>query len=158
MAMSEPDAADAGTILGFDHVSFTIPDIEAAVRFWTGAMGFRAASVSPRSGAWQSDVTGVADAWLLVAHLYGHGQHVELIQYLDGRTAAPPASPGADGTAHLCFTVARIDAAWQRLLAAGATPQGRIADVDSGPGAGCRAGYLRDPSGIIIELVEHLPA
>jgi catechol 2,3-dioxygenase-like lactoylglutathione lyase family enzyme len=151
--MSETVGAEG--IVGFDHLSFTVPDIEGAVRFWTAALGFRAASLSPRSGAWQSDVTGVPGAQLLVAHLHGHGQHVEFIQYLAGGTAAGPSDPGRIGTAHVCFVVSGIEAVWQRLLAAGATPQGRIASVDSGPATGCRAGYLRDPSGIVIELVEH---
>lgn len=155
MAMSE--TGSAGAIVGFDHVSFTVPDMEAALRFWTGALGFAAASVSPRSGAWQSEVTGVPGARLLIAHLHGHGQHVELIQYLDGGSGTRPVDPAAGGSAHVCFRVSNIDAVWRRLLDAGARPQGSIAAVDSGPGAGCRTGYLHDPSGIVIELVE-LPA
>jgi hypothetical protein len=46
---------------------------------------------------------------------------------------------------------------WAELMAAGATAQGEIASVDSGPVKGCRAAYIRDPSGIIIELLQ-LPA
>jgi catechol 2,3-dioxygenase-like lactoylglutathione lyase family enzyme len=141
-------------IVAFDHVSFTVHDIDVAVRFWTTALGFAAASVSPRTGRWQAEVTGVPEAELLVAHLFGHGQHVEFIQYTASGNSASPASPATDGTAHLCFQVRDIEETWRRLLSAGATPQGLISDVNSGTGAGCRAGYLRDPCGIIIELVE----
>ena len=97
---------------------FTVADMDKSVRFWTEMLGFKAASVSPRQGGWQEAVTGIADASLMVAHLYGHGR------------------------------------TWNELLAAGATSQGRIASVKSGPVEDCLAGYIRDPNGIIIELLE----
>ncbi len=40
------------------------------------------------------------------------------------------------------------------LVAAGGVPQGEVALVENGPVKGLKAGYLRDPNGIIIELVE----
>lgn len=141
-------------ITGFNHTSFTVVDMDRSVRFWTAALGFEARSVSPRHGGWQSRVTGVEGAELMVAHLYGHGAHVEFIQYLSGagRPEAPP--PNNACTAHVCFDVTDIEATWSALLAAGAVPQGGIALVDNGPVQGLKAGYLRDPNGIVIELVE----
>ncbi len=41
-----------------------------------------------------------------------------------------------------------------KLMRAGATPQGKIAHVKNGPAGGCLAGYIRDPNGIIIELLQ----
>jgi catechol 2,3-dioxygenase-like lactoylglutathione lyase family enzyme len=141
-------------IIGFDHTSFTVTDIDRSVRFWTEALGFKAASVSPRSGDWQGKVTGVSGAELMVAHLYGHGHHMEFIQYLGGAIAAPPAQPSMAGAAHVCLKVDDIEQSWRDLLAAGATAQGEITDVTMGTAKGCKAGYIRDPNGIIIELVE----
>jgi catechol 2,3-dioxygenase-like lactoylglutathione lyase family enzyme len=141
-------------ITSFNHVSFTVQDMDRAVRFWTETLGFDARSVSPRTGDWQEKVTGIAGARLLVAHLYGHGTHVEFIQYLDGGKDAAPVDPNMTCAAHVCFEVKNIEETWGRLLAAGASPQGAIAHVDSGPVKGLKAGYLRDPSGIIIELLE----
>lgn len=141
-------------ITGFNHTSFTVADMDRSVRFWTEAMGFRAESVSPRSGAWQTAVTGVAGAELLVAHLFGHGTHLELIQYLGGELRGGRIDPNMASAAHVCFEVTDIEGTWQRLLEAGATPQGKIAAVTSGAMLGVKAGYLRDPGGIVIELVE----
>ena len=59
-----------------------------------------------------------------------------------------------ESAAHVCFEVTDMDVTWQTLIAAGASPQGEIALVDTGPVRGLKAGYLRDPGGIIIELVE----
>lgn len=141
-------------ITGFNHTSFTVADMDLSVRFWTDALGFEARSVSRRSGGWQSGVTGVSGAELLVAHLYGHGTHIEFIQYLSGAGRAARIEPNMACAAHVCFEVAGIETAWAALMAAGASPQGGIAVVDNGPVAGVKAGYLRDPNGIVIELVE----
>lgn len=150
MAISE----ELQMITGFNHTSFTVADIDKSVRFWTEMLGFKAASVSPRQGEWQEAVTGIANASLMVAHLYGHGHHVEFIQYLRGAMPGTPSQPAFPGTAHVCLEVDDIAQTWSELLAAGATSQGRIASVRSGPVEDCLAGYIRDPNGIIIELLE----
>jgi catechol 2,3-dioxygenase-like lactoylglutathione lyase family enzyme len=141
-------------ITSFNHVSFTVTDMDRAVRFWTEAIGLEARSVSPRSGKWQEKVTGVEGAKLLVAHLYGHGAHVEFIQYLNGGSDGGPLAPNKPCAAHVCFEVKNIEETWRKLVSAGAKPQGKIALVDSGPVKGLKAGYLCDPNGIIIELAE----
>ena len=141
-------------ITGFNHTSFTVTDMERSVGFWTVALGFEARSVSPRSGDWQSAVTGVAGAQLLVAHLYGYGTHIEFIQYTASAGSATRIEPSMACAAHICLEVTDIDATWQALIAAGGSPQGEVALVDNGPVRGLKAGYLRDPGGIIIELVE----
>jgi catechol 2,3-dioxygenase-like lactoylglutathione lyase family enzyme len=141
-------------ITGFHHLSFTVADMESSVRFWTENLGFEAASVSPRSGQWQEQVTGVRGASLLVAHLYGHGQHIEFVQYLKGGANAEAASPAAPTAAHVCLEVADIESAWKQLMARGATPQGGVTYVEGASVGPCKAGYLRDPNGILIELLE----
>ncbi len=141
-------------IKGFNHTSFTVTDIDRAVRFWTATLGFEARSVSPRAGDWQARVTGVPGAELNVAHLYGYGAHIEFIQYTSGASPAPRISPSMACAAHVCLEVSGIEETWKRLIAAGASAQGEVALVDNGPVRGLKAGYLRDPEGILIELIE----
>jgi catechol 2,3-dioxygenase-like lactoylglutathione lyase family enzyme len=144
-------------ITGFNHTSFTVADIDKSVEFWTHHLGFKAASVSPRQGSWQEEVTGIPGASLMVAHLYGHGHHIEFIQYLQGAIAGAPQQPAQAAAAHVCLEVDDIQKTWAELMAAGATGQGRIADVSTGPVSGCFAAYIRDPNGIMIELLEMKP-
>lgn len=144
-------------ITGFNHTSFTVADMDKSVAFWTRMLGFKEASVSPRQGSWQEDVTGIAGASLMVAHLYGHGHHIEFIQYVNGAIEGAPPQPAQTAAAHVCLEVDDIQKTWSDLMAAGATSQGKIADVSAGPVTGCLAGYIRDPNGIIIELLEMKP-
>lgn len=141
-------------ITGFNHTSFTVADLDTAVRFWTEGLGFEAASVSERSGDWQERMTGAPGAKLRIAHLYGHGHHMELIQYLDSAGATVELHPNMACVAHVCFEVDDIDETARALAEHGATPQGEIVSVTSGPVSGLRACYLRDPCGVVIELVE----
>lgn len=145
-------------ITGFNHTSFTVADMDKSVKFWTEMLGFKAASVSPRDGRWQEEVTGISGASLMVAHLYGHGHHVEFIQYLAGAIAGPAPQPAVRGAAHVCLETDNIERTWDALLKAGATAQGSIAVVSSGAVGGARAGYIRDPNGILIELLQLAPA
>ena len=141
-------------ITGFNHTSFTVADIDKSVQFWTERLGFRAASVSPREGRWQEEVTGVPGALLMVAHLYGHGHHIEFIQYLAGAIAGAAPEPALRGAAHVCLETDDIERTWAECLKAGATAQGRIATVTTGAVGGAKAGYIRDPNGILIELLQ----
>ncbi len=143
-------------ITGFNHTSFTVSDLDRAVRFWTESLGLKAASVSERTGDWQGRITGVPGAKLKIAHLFGHGHHIELIEYLEGCQRTSTLQPNMPGVGHVCFEVDDIEKTVADLTGQGATLQGQLIDVDSGPVKGCRAIYLRDPSGIIIELVEIL--
>ena len=141
-------------ITGFNHTSFTVADLGTAVRFWTEALGFEAASVAVRRGDWQGPVTGIPGARLKVAHLYGYGHHMEFIQYLESAGAAVPLDPSMAGVAHVCLEVSDIHATARRLLEQGATPQGEMVEVVEDSMRHCWAGYLRDPNGIVIELLE----
>ena len=148
----------AGLITGFNHTSFTVADLDRAVAFWTQALGFRTGSVGTRSGDWQERVTGVAGAELKIAHLFGHGHHMEFIQYMEGAGERTRLQPNVTGAAHVCLEVSDIDRAVRSLIGAGATKQGEIADVTTGSAQGCRACYIRDPEGVLIELVQLAPA
>jgi catechol 2,3-dioxygenase-like lactoylglutathione lyase family enzyme len=143
-------------ITGVDHTSFTVADIERAVTFWSEQLGFACPGIVERQGAWVGKVTGVEGARIRVAHLYGYGHHVEFIEYADGLRDNPTALPDHPGVGHICLTVNDIHATFRKLIAVGASPLGEMSEIRGPALAPCRAGYLRDPNGIIIELLEML--
>lgn len=141
-------------IIGFNHTSFTVANVDRAVQFWTEGLGFSTSSVSERTGDWQGQITGIPGAKLKIAHLVGYGHHMEFIEYLQSSDNSVTLQPNGAGVAHVCLEVKDIGSTIRALATMGATPQGKLIEVDSGPFTGCRAIYLRDPNGVIIELEE----
>jgi catechol 2,3-dioxygenase-like lactoylglutathione lyase family enzyme len=141
-------------ITGFNHTSFTVPDIDEAVRFWCDVLGFDRAPVFERRGAWIEKVTGVAGASIRVVHLHGHGHHMEFIEYAEGARERPADLPDRPGVGHVCLEVDDIAGTERRLLAAGATRLGAMTEIRDPDMTPCIAGYLRDPNGIIVELLQ----
>lgn len=142
-------------ITAYEHTSFTVSDLDVGVTFWRDAMGFCVGDVSPRTQPWLGEVVGVPGARCRIAHLTGHGLHLELIAYdndYQGENVFGPANrPGA---AHLAFLVDDVHGIVETLLAHGARQVGAITTCDSGQANGCDAVYLQDPNGIIVELVD----
>ena len=141
-------------ITGVNHISFTVSDIEQALRFWSDVLGFGRSAIIERRGAWVEKVTGVAGARIKVVHLHGYGHHMEFIQYADGPREKPTDLPDQPGVGHVCLEVDDIRKTERAMLAAGATALGRMTEISDPEMTPCAAGYLRDPNGIIIELLE----
>jgi len=140
-------------IIGFNHTSFTVADVEQALRFWT-KLGFEGSGIVTREAEWVGKVTGVHGARIRVAHLHGYGHHLEFIEYGEGRRDNPVDLPNTPGSGHVCLDVENIHATSEDLIAAGARPLGRMTRIEHPGMIPCSAGYLRDPNGIIIELFE----
>jgi catechol 2,3-dioxygenase-like lactoylglutathione lyase family enzyme len=84
----------------------------------------------------------------------GSAHHVELFEYLTppGRPCAPrPCDPGS---AHLALLVDDLPTLYQRLRAEGVAFVSEPVGIDAGPNAGGFGVYLRDPSGVLIELFQ----
>ena len=62
--------------------------------------------------------------------------------------------PNRPGASHLAFLCDDIEGTARTLLEAGATAQGEIAWIEDDPKQAGWAVYLRDPNGIILELIE----
>lgn len=140
--------------IAFDHTGFITPSLEGSVRFWSEVMGFDPKPSVERKGDWVAPFTGVDGAELKIAHLFGHGTHLEFIEF--GAASGAPGQPKANdcGTGHVCFKVQDLDATVELILAGGGKLAGRITEVTEGPAAGVRGLYLRDPYGVLIELLE----
>jgi catechol 2,3-dioxygenase-like lactoylglutathione lyase family enzyme len=140
--------------VAFDHTGFITPSLEGSVRFWSEVMGFDPKPSVERKGDWVAPFTGVADAELKIAHLFGLGTHLEFIEF--GASGGASGKPSANdcGAGHVCFKVQDLDGMVERILAGGGTLAGRVTTITEGPAAGIRGLYLRDPYGVLIELLE----
>ena len=138
----------------YDHTGFVTPDMDRTLAFWTSVIGLEARSVVERTGAWIGEFTGVRNATLRIAHLFGEGVHLEFIQFLTAGMTAPLPDAAAPCTGHVCLRVDDPQACLARMLESGGLPAGRVTTITEGPAAGLTGCYLRDPNGILIELLQ----
>jgi catechol 2,3-dioxygenase-like lactoylglutathione lyase family enzyme len=138
----------------FDHTGFITPSVERSIDFWTNVMGFEARPVVERRGPWVASFTGVAGGAIRIVHMFGLGTHIEFIEFL-APTRAPEDLPvNQPATGHVCLRVPDLDAMVKRVLAVGGSLAGQITTITEGAAAGVRGLYLRDPNGVLIELLE----
>jgi glyoxylase I family protein len=140
-------------IVGLHHVAVSVPDIEAATRFYCDVLGFRPAF----TGGWDDKpvndrVIGIDRTAAKVTMLRAANAYVELWEYRNPVPAPQDAaySPADHGYAHIGLQVTDIHAEFDRLRDAGMTFHGPPVAL----GGGSAAIYGRDPWGNIIELYE----
>jgi catechol 2,3-dioxygenase-like lactoylglutathione lyase family enzyme len=156
MSMTEtiPQPAATSRTITFGHTGFITPDIERSVAFWTQVLGFRADPIGERSAPWLASFIGVPGAHMRLAHLFGHGAHIEFIQFVSPPGEAIRPAANQPGVAHVCLRVTRLPELRQDILDAGGALQGEVSEITEGIARGLRGLFMRDPHGILIELVE----
>ncbi|MFG1291479.1 VOC family protein [Xanthobacter versatilis] len=144
---------------GTDHIGFTVPDIDEAVRFFVDVIGcIQVYELGPFQAeddwmARQLNVDPRAIMKKLVFLRCGFGSNFEIFQYIapDQRTIQPRNSDV--GGHHLAFYVDDMDAAVRHLEAHGARILGVPVMRESGPSGGQTWVYFLTPWGMQCELV-----
>jgi catechol 2,3-dioxygenase-like lactoylglutathione lyase family enzyme len=78
-----------------------------------------------------------------------------LIEYLSPADRGKVRSRSCDtGAFHVAFNVSDLPAALAACRAHGAQPVGDMIEVDAGPNTGMRTCFVRDPDGILLELIQ----
>lgn len=139
-----------------DHVSVTCADLDRSVAFYRDVLGLRLLGRGSAEEPELSVLTGLAGTRLRWAELdLGGGQVLELVEYLHPRGGRLEPSVHEAGSGHLALAVEDIDAAYARLLAAGARVRSEpVRLTEEGDWNGVRVVYLSDPDGVTVELVE----
>ena len=138
-----------------DHTGFTVSNIERSLVFWRDVLGFELSHRAHHTGDLASEVTGVPGADISIAVLKGYGHKIELLEY-----HAPPERkrvylrPCDVGSVHVALLVDNLDAVLSAIAAAGWKAPGKPQTLKSGPNAGKRVIYVRDPDGTTIEFMQ----
>jgi catechol 2,3-dioxygenase-like lactoylglutathione lyase family enzyme len=110
-------------ILQIDHTAISVPDLQRALDFYCGLLGFEIEVRSEWSAgnALNDTVIGAVDTAAKSALLKAGGTRIELFEYHHppGKSAQTTRPLWDHGITHLCFNVTDIDAEYQRLCAAG---------------------------------------
>lgn len=141
-------------------VSLTVEDLEGETRFFTEILGFEKTGETHWKGPAVAAVFGWTDTAISaqVAELRLGAETIRLIDFegLESRPAPADTRSNDLWFQHLALVVGDMDAAYQKLLAAG------VAHVSTAPqtlpdylpnAAGIRAFYFRDPEGHNLELI-----
>ena len=145
-------------IIAADHTGFTVSNLERSLAFWRDVLGFELSHRPHQTGDLASEITGIPGAEISIAVLKGYGHKIELLQYL-----APPDCKHVDvrpcdiGFVHVAFTVDDLDAVLNKIASSGWKAAGKPQTLQSGPNAGKRVVYVRDPDGTTIDFMQ-LPA
>jgi len=142
-------------IIAADHTGFTVSNLERSLAFWRDVLGFELSHRAHHTGELASEVTGVPGAEISIAVLKGYGHKIELLEYLapaDRRIA--DLRPCDVGSVHVAFTVKDLDGILRGIETSGWKPAGKPQTLQSGPNAGKRVVYVRDPDGTTIEFIQ----
>jgi glyoxylase I family protein len=144
-------------IISADHTGITVSNLERSLAFWRDVLGFELSHTAHQTGELAREIIGVAGAELKLAVLKAPGGHkIELLEYLapPDRTKHPDLRPCDVGSVHVALTVNDLDAVLQRIAASGWKAAGKPQTLQSGPNAGKRVVYVRDPDGTTIEFMQ----
>jgi glyoxylase I family protein len=142
-------------IIAADHTGFTVANLDRSLAFWRDVLGFELSHRAHHAGDLASEVTGVPGAEISIAVLKAPGHRIELLEYL-----APLDRKRADlrpcdvGSVHVALTVDNLDAVLSTIAASGWNAVGKPQVLKTGPNAGKRIVYVRDPDGTTIEFMQ----
>lgn len=144
------------TALGLDHASVTVANLDRSLRFYHGLLKIPVLGRGEDEGPPIAGSAGHARSRFRYADLdLGKGQILELLQYLRPRRRPLRPTPFAPGGGHIGILVEDLDAALDRLRAAGVHARFDPIRLEAPSWwAGARVVYVSDPDGTTVELVE----
>lgn len=145
-------------IIAADHTGITVSNLERSLEFWRDVLGFELSHRAHQKGELAEQITGVAGAEILIAVVKAPGHKIELLEY---RAPADRAQfhprPCDVGSIHVALTVDNLDAVLETIAASGWKAAGTPQTLTTGPNAGKRVIYVRDPDGTTIEPMQLPP-
>lgn len=145
-----------------DLVALTVPDVEAATRFFAALLGaeplYDLGPYRVDRGNWMADNIGVHPRAVLrlqrLLQLPGGGC-IELNSYEGPGSGTNLPRNSEVGGHHVGFFVPDIDAMVQRAQALGVALQGQVKRHDEGPSKGLRWVFFRAPWGAQLKFVSY---
>jgi catechol 2,3-dioxygenase-like lactoylglutathione lyase family enzyme len=147
---SEPDAYCVRRI---HHIGITVGELDRSLRFYRDLLGMGVIERSEDEDV--GAIVGIRGAHVRAADLdAGNGQILELLEYASGHPEGHIHGPDTVGSLHLSLQIGELSAALLRLEKAGFVPMAQPAGLSGGVWDDCTVAYIRDPDGVILELIE----
>jgi catechol 2,3-dioxygenase-like lactoylglutathione lyase family enzyme len=143
-------------IIAADHTGITVNNLERSLAFWRDVLGFELSHRTHQKSELAAEITGIPGAEISLAVLKAPGGHkIELLEYvapLDRKHV--DLRPCDVGSVHVALTVDNLDAVLSAIAASGWKAAGKPQTLKTGPNAGKRVVYVRDPDGTTIEFMQ----
>ncbi len=141
-------------ILGVHHAAFVVPDIDAAVDFYCGKLGFEIVMQAelPSGIDVMCEALGIPDSEFKVRMIKKGNSILEMFEYAQAQAGDPQQPPNRMGYTHIALCTDDPEADYGMLQDAGVTFNAALLG-----GSPDRFAYGRDPFGNVIELLEHKP-
>jgi lactoylglutathione lyase len=138
-----------------NHIGVTVSDLERSIAFYRDLLGFHVAYERGEvTAAYMSRLVGIPGARLKIAGLDLPGLHLDLIEYLEPKSAARGGPTSDVGNIHVGFTVDDLWSAYRHLCAAGVHFKSEPVSPTAGPNKGGWAVYFEDPDGVTLEMIQ----
>lgn len=146
------------TVSRIHHVGITVADADRSLRFYRDLLGMKVLGDNRLTQASVATLLGADSIDVRIVDLdTSDGRIVELLEYATPRGTHVDYASRDSGTAHVAFEVADLETIRARIEALGGSVISRAA-VTAGDTEGIFAGvrllYVRDPDGMILELVQ----
>lgn len=141
--------------VNFNHVSFTVKDIDRSIAFYCDLLGFTLEGIRYHVDTqYIQNIIGYPCAILHVGFVRCPGLRLEMIQYIRPQGVDLDKSTCNVGSAHICFNVNDIFAIYRELQDRDVIFRSEPVHIDSGPHKGAHAVYMLDPDGYTLELIQ----
>ena len=140
----------------FSHIGICVSELERSLRFYRDVLGFQEVSRLAMKGEITERLLEIAGGELQAVYLQLDGTCIELLYYpAAGHTAgATPRPMNQLGLTHLSLKVKDLAAVVAAIEQAGGLHlEHTLIDLESGS----KAGFITDPDGLRIELVQSAP-
>lgn len=143
-------------IIAADHTGITVSNLERSLVFWRDVLGFELSHTAYQKGELAREITGVEGGEIRLAVLKAPGGHkIELLEYLaPADRKLENRRPCDVGFVHIALLVDDLEAVLNKISASGWKAAGRPQTLKTGPNAGKRVVYVRDPDGTTIEFMQ----
>jgi len=148
---------EAPRVVGVDHVSLTVDDLDRSLGFYCGLLGLALHDRGRLEPELIEQMTGMPNAEVDYADVDLGSRILELLQYRTPAVRRPIASrQERPGSVHIGLRVDDAAAVHGRLAAAGFAPLSppRTLPDDGSGWSGSIVFYVRDPDGVMLEIVE----
>jgi catechol 2,3-dioxygenase-like lactoylglutathione lyase family enzyme len=141
-------------ILGVHHPALAVPDVQQALDFYCGVLGFEPVMSAdiPSGIAPMNQAFGIDDAGCKVRMIKKGNSCIELFEFNREEAGDPKRPVNRIGITHFALASDDIEKDYEHLAA-----NGVAFNTPLFGGAPARFAYGRDPFGNVIELLEHAP-